>query len=218
MAEVSTDKPQILGLKTKVEEDFVAPLTAIKGALELLRDFPDLDETQRQTFVKSALEECARLESGVSQLAESVYDAGRRGLAADAATDVDEANNEHAGRINILEDEGIVEIDFTELHFVDSATVNSVYDAIEAKVRHTSKKWYFIVNHNECRVWPEAWVAFAHRGKKVNFVYSLGTVQFSPDRTTSDSQQVRRSSAGVSVLDAESRDAAIQMISELKSR
>lgn len=218
MAEDSSDKPQTLGLKTKVEEDFVSPLTAIKGALELLRDFPDLDNAKRHSFVLSALQECARLESGVSQLAESVYEAGRKGLASDGQAADEKLVSEYAERIHILKDQDIIEVDFTNFQFTDSDTVNAVYDAIEAEARSTSKKWYFIVNHNGCRVWPEAWVAFAHRGKKINFIYSLGTVQYAVGRKTSDSQRARRSSGGVEVLEAESREVALQMISEIKGR
>ncbi|MDH3694796.1 MAG: hypothetical protein OER96_09525 [Gammaproteobacteria bacterium] len=32
--------------------------------------------------------------------------------------------------------------------------------------------------HCGCSIWPEVWVAFAHRGKKVNLSYSLGTVRY----------------------------------------
>jgi hypothetical protein len=35
-----------LTLSTKVEEEFVSPLTAIRGALEILRDFPALEQVQ----------------------------------------------------------------------------------------------------------------------------------------------------------------------------
>ncbi len=174
MSKDNPDSPQILGLNTKVEEDFVMPLTAIRGALELLRDFPDLETDKRQRFVASALHECARLEDGIEQLAESVYEAGRRALESENGTVAKIVTNEHAQRVQIHEDLETVEIDFADLHFTDSETVNAVYDAIEMTVSSTDRRWYIIVNHAGCRVWPEAWVAFAHRGKKINFMYSFG--------------------------------------------
>jgi len=217
MSEGPRDAPQTLGLKTKVEEDFVMPLTAIKGALELLRDFPDLESEKRQGFVASALHECVRLEAGIEQLAESVYEAGRRALNSDDQLDPVPAENEYSNRVQIISELETIEIDFTDLHFTDSDTVNSVYDAIENIVSPTNRKWYFVVNHLGCRVWPEAWVAFAHRGKKINFMYSLGTVQFNTGRVASENQKFSRNSAGVEVKETQSRDSALAMIADFRS-
>ena len=218
MSEDPPDAPQTLGLKTKVEEDFVMPLTAIKGALELLRDFPDIDNEKRHRFVVSALHECARLESGIEQLAESVYEAGRRGLETENQPVPAALADQYIDRVHILADLDTIEIDFTDMQFTDSETVNAAYDAIEKIVAPTSKKWYFAVNHQGCRVWPEAWVAFAHRGKKINFMYSLGTVQFETGRVVPENQQFKRNSAGVEVLEANTRDDALAFIAVLRGR
>lgn len=218
MAEGSSNKPQTLGLKTRVEEDFVLPLTAIKGVLELLRDFPDIDNERRGGFVASALHECERLERGVAQLAESVYDAGRRSGTAVEQADSGLDADEYARRVHVLEDHDVIEIDFTDFQFTDSEVVNAMYDVIERMVQRTSRKWYFIVNHTNCRVWPEAWVAFAHRGKKINFVFSLGTIQFGTGRAASGQQSINRNSGGVEVLEVATREDALKMIDELRSR
>lgn len=218
MAKDTSDASQILGLNTKVEEDFVMPLTAIKGVLELLRDFPDLDTEKRQSFVSSALHECDRLEDGIEQLAESVYAAGRLGLEIESQSASAPAHNENMNHIHVLENLETIEIDFTDIQFKDSETVNAMYDAIESVVQPTNRKWYFAVNHLRCHVWPEAWVAFAHRGKKINFMYSLGTVQFETGRAIPENQSFRRNSAGVEVLESATRDDALAMIAELRSR
>ena len=63
------DTSVTLALNTKLEKDFVAPLTAVRGALEILRDFPDLDARERQQFVETALESCSRLTVGINDLA-----------------------------------------------------------------------------------------------------------------------------------------------------
>ena len=56
-----------LALNTTLEREFVSPLTSIRGALEILRDFPDLPDKQRQHFLANALEVCTRLELGIEQ-------------------------------------------------------------------------------------------------------------------------------------------------------
>ena len=64
------------------------------------------------------------------------------------------------------------------------------------------------VNYRNCTVWPEAWVAFAHRGKKVNVSYSRGTVRY--DERNGDSH----------LHDPDlfsSRDLAIQHIEQLRA-
>ena len=67
-----------LALNTTLEQEFVSPLTSIRGALEILRDFPDLPGEQRERFLANALEDCTRLELGIEQLASTVYAAGDR--------------------------------------------------------------------------------------------------------------------------------------------
>ena len=46
----AADATSTEALGTKLEQDFVAPLTAVRGALELLRDFPDMSELERERF------------------------------------------------------------------------------------------------------------------------------------------------------------------------
>ncbi|MEM7506153.1 MAG: hypothetical protein AAF415_05360 [Pseudomonadota bacterium] len=162
-----------LALSTKVEEDFVSPLTAVRGALEILRDFPDLEERERQRFIETALRECTRLEQGVGALAASVYAAAREKDAAPVT-----GPQAYAERIHYLPDLDVIELDFSDLAFSSSQTVNDVYDAIEGVIRQAGRQCYFIVNYRDCSVWPEAWVAYAHRGKRIAVNYALGTVRY----------------------------------------
>ena len=53
-------------------------------------------------------------------------------------------------------------------------------------IEHSGERWYIVVNYHKCSIWPEAWVAFAHRGKKVNGSYSLGTVRYVDASKTDD--------------------------------
>lgn len=199
--------PATLALKTKVEEDFVSPLTAVRGALEILRDFPDLECEERLRFVNTALKECARLENGVEQLARTVYAAGHRGQSQEAES---ADTRVYAGRVHFLHDIEAIEIDFSDFEFSSSDIVNDFYDVIDGMIEDTGRKWYLLVNYRNCSIWPEAWVAFAHRGKKVNANQSLGTVRFvTPDGSAP--------SANPDPNMLESREVALAKIEEMKS-
>ena len=179
MSEADAHLHPTLALSTKVEEDFVAPLAAVRGALEILSDFPDLEVDERQRFVQTALRSCARLEKGVDELARTVYAAGQRAFSAspeDGAPLFGE--RPFAEHIRFLDDLDIVEIDFAGLEFNSSTTVNDFFDAVEKRVEATGRRWYFLVNYGGYSVWPEAWVAFAHRGKRLNVTCSCGTVRY----------------------------------------
>ncbi len=53
-----------------LEDDFVTPLTTIRGLLEILRDCPDLPQAERRRFIDMALTDCARLDRGIERLLE----------------------------------------------------------------------------------------------------------------------------------------------------
>ena len=87
-------------------------------------------------------------------------------------------------RVLFFDDLRVMEVDFSNFTFQDSETVDAFYDVIESRIAETGKKWYFLVNYKNCQILPEAWVAFANRGKKVNLAYSLGTVRFDAQEDT----------------------------------
>lgn len=195
-----------LALSTILEEDFVAPLTAIRGALEILRDFSDLSEEDRARFVATALEQCARLEQGVEDLGSTVYSAGERASAL-ATPGLSEAERKsYAKRIHLLDDCETIEVDFGGFEFSTSQLVNHFYDVLDSLVESSGRRWYFLVNYEGCSIWPEAWVAFARRGKKVNYEYSLGTVRYTHDQQAADRDPAM----------FESRDLALAHIAELR--
>ena len=178
-AELST-----LALSTKVEEDFVSPLTAVRGSLEILRDFPNLDQAERQRFLEAALQSCSRLEKGVEALSKAVYEAGQKTLGAAGAAEPEIApdeKSENLRRVRLLDELGVVEIDLEGYIFRNSDMVNEFYNLVERLVMASGRDWYFLINFANCSIWPEAWVAFAHRGKKINVVYSLGTVRYAAE-------------------------------------
>ena len=173
--------PSTLALSTKVEEDFVAPLAAVRGALEILRDFSNLEPDERRRFIETALRSCARLQKGVDDLARTVYAAGQQTLSASPPAEADGAPDDdgrYARHIRFFADLEIAEIDFNGLEFANSKMVNAFFDFVERRVEATGRRWYFLVNYAGYSVWPEAWIAFAHRGKKLSVTFSRGTVRY----------------------------------------
>ncbi len=204
-----------LALNTKLEEDFISPLTAVRGAIEILRDYPDLAADERNRFIETALRECARLEKGVADLAETVYAAGQRAHLRPATSLSPETYREYAGRIRFHDAIDVVEIDFSDFAFRNSKIVNDFHDVIEAEVSATGRDWYFVVNHQACSVWPEAWVAFAHRGKKVQVAHALATVRYAAEPDSGD-QSSNASRAGHDPNMFASRDLALAHVEELR--
>ncbi|MFN0264743.1 hypothetical protein ACKTEK_12775 [Tepidamorphus sp. 3E244] len=211
-----TDKDKersTLALSTKLEEDFVGPLTAIRGALEILADHPELNDAERNRFVSTALKSCRHLEQAVSELADSVYDAAKAGGIASGGgadrPDGPETPGAYAERITLHDDTDIMELDFSELVFDSPETVNAVFDAVEDQVRTSAKRWYFIINFEHCRIWPEAWIAYAHRGKKLRIQGSHAVVRYASDETTGSNSADEARVA--------TREAAFELIAEMKT-
>jgi hypothetical protein len=209
--EQNAHHPETLGLSTKLEEDFISPLTAIRGALEIMNDFPDLPGEQRLRFVRQALSECKRLEMGVNDLAVSVYAAGRRdkGPASPKA-------GAYADRIQTFSDQEIMELDFSDLAFVSAQMVDEVFDAIDAAIRQSGRAWWLLVNFKRCVIWPEAWVAYAHRTKKVAVNHALGSVRYAELDPKQDGHAAAPETAERSDI-LPSRDAALAQIDAMRA-
>lgn len=84
-----------------------------------------------------------------------------------------------AGRLNFLESEQVMEVDFSDLTFDTSAMVDEFYDMVEQGIEaRDNRKWYFLVNYRNTRIFELAWIRFAQRGKRVNLASSLGSVRY----------------------------------------
>ena len=160
MPQEATKAHLALALNTTLEREFVSPLTSLRGALEIMRDFPDLSDEERSRFIKNALQDCARLELGVEHLTETVYAAvnsQNQGQSQEKLADTDSA---YADRIQFFEELQVVEIDFSDFVFTSSKIVNDFYDLLDQLIESSGQRWYVVVNYHQCRIWPEAWVAF----------------------------------------------------------
>lgn len=206
--------PETLALSTEVEEDFVSPLTAMRGALEILRDHPDLTPDERRQFVEMALDRCGHLEAAVRRLATTVYAAASRVEAdpPDAAPFGSEASAEDLARIRFDAEHDLAEVDLSGFVFDGSGAVNAFYDLLDRQVARTGRTWHFIVNYQGCAIWPEAWVAFAHRAKRVQATYADATVRYA----SADDAHSRTADAADPDF-VTSREAAIARIAEIRA-
>ena len=207
MSVKTEDADKQLALNTALEASFVSPLASIRGVLENLRDYPDMDDIERGRFVSMALADCERLEQGIAHLSETVY--GEH----DQASGTESPESPFAERILADSGSNILEIDFSEFVFKSSAIVNAFFDDIDRLIEDSGHQWYLLVNYKHCAVWPEAWVAFAHRGQKVNQSYSMGTVHY----IEAEGEDWRNSFAVDDPNTFHSKAEALAKINELKS-
>ena len=96
------------------------------------------------------------------------------------------AHLDYDKRIVFHRDEQIMEVDFSNLTFDVSKPVNDFYDEIDRRIEESGQRWFFLVNYLNCQIMPEAWIVFAHRGKKANLACSLGSARFAASDTTSE--------------------------------
>ena len=94
--------------------------------------------------------------------------------------------NAFEDRVTFHAENQVMEVDFSNMTFDVSSKVHNAYDVIDRKLHETGKKWFFLVNYQNCRIMSEAWIAFAHRGKMVNLSYSLGSARYAATGDTSD--------------------------------
>jgi len=120
-------------------------------------------------------------------------------------------------RISFLYDQQIMDVDFSGFTFWHSGDVNDFYDFIEARIRETDRKWYFLVNLNDCRIMPEAWVQYARRGKALNSAASLGSVRYAAGSETEKEIRQRAQSQEFRPNLRNTRDEALARIAELKA-
>lgn len=215
MPQDRSDPHPTLALSTKVEEDFVAPLTAVRGALEILRDVHDLTDDEHRKFVETALRSCASLEASVAELSASVYAAGKQSYDNEVVSSPATEHNEYTRRIKLLDELDVIEVDFSDFEFSNSKLVNDFYDEIEEQIASTGCDWYFVTNFKNCSIWPEAWVAFAHRAKKIQVNNSLGSVRYS--QTASVGAKTPANKTDNQPDEYESREAALAQIEEMKA-
>ena len=125
--------------------------------------------------------------------------------------------DEIAARLRFLDAEQIMDVDFKDFAFHHSRDVDDVYDYIEEVAGETGRKWYFLVNYENCKIMPEAWVRYATHGQRLNEAFSLGSVRYAPGSETETDIRLRAESQGFRPNIRNSREEAIARIDEMKA-
>lgn len=125
--------------------------------------------------------------------------------------------DEIRARITFDQDDVIMNVNFSNFTFHNSRDVNDVYDHIEERVKETDRKWFFLVNLENCEILPAAWVQYAHRGKKLNIAASLGSVRFAPGSETEEEIRLRAESQDFKPNLFNTREQALERIAEMRT-
>lgn len=121
-----------------------------------------------------------------------------------------------ARRISFDETLEAMEVDLSEFVFHDSADVHAFYDHVEARLAATGKRWFFLVDLQNCRIFEAAWVAYAQRGKAVNVKWSLGSVRYNTGSDTEETIRMRAESQSFRPNVRSGREAALARLDEMK--
>ncbi|MEO0655421.1 MAG: hypothetical protein AAFY77_11210 [Pseudomonadota bacterium] len=122
-----------------------------------------------------------------------------------------------AERVEFLLEDEIMEVDFANFTFHHARDVDDFYDYLEELIRKTDRKWYFLVNYENCQIMPKAWVEYARRGKELNMAASLGSVRYAPGSETETDIRLRAESQGFRPNIRNSRAEALERIDEIKA-
>ena len=120
-------------------------------------------------------------------------------------------------RISFNAEAQIMDVDFSNFTFWHSLDVDMMYDHIEERIRATDQKWYFLVNMNNCRIMPEAWVQYARRGKSLNIAASLGSVRYAAGSEAEEEIRQRAQSQDFRPNIRNTREEALARIEEMKA-
>jgi len=121
------------------------------------------------------------------------------------------------GRLSFLQDAQIMQVNFSDLTFNHSRDVADFYDLAQEKIETSGQCWYFLVNYNNCRIMPEAWVSYAQRGKELNEGGSLGSVRYATGSKNEEEIRLRAQSQGFHPNVRNTREEAIARIDEMKA-
>lgn len=120
-------------------------------------------------------------------------------------------------RLKFVDDEQIMDVDFSDFTLFHSRDVNDFFDFTEERISATGRRWYFLVNYNNCKIMPEAWVSYAARGKRLNEGGALGSVRYATGSETEEEIRLRAQSQGFRPNVRNTREEALERIAEMKA-
>lgn len=120
-------------------------------------------------------------------------------------------------RITFDEDTVIMEADFSHLILHHARDVDDFYDYIEDRIKASDRRWFFLVNYDNCQILPAAWVRYAYRGKRLNQAASLGSVRYAPGSETEADIRLRAESQDFRPNIRNTREEALERIEEMRA-
>ena len=120
-------------------------------------------------------------------------------------------------RVSFDREKVIMEVDFSHFTFHHSRDVDDFYDFLEERIKESDRRWFFLVNLNECEILPGAWVRYAYRGKRLNEAGSLGSVRFAAGSETAEDIRLRAETQGFRPNIRNTRDEALGLIEEMRA-
>ncbi len=119
-------------------------------------------------------------------------------------------------RVSFIEDARIMDIDLSDITFFHSKDVDDFYDFLQEKLEATGRRWYYLINYNNCQIMPEAWVQWAQRGKAFNIAGSEGTVRYEAGQDTEEEIRMRAQSQDFRPNILRTREDALARIDQMK--
>ena len=120
-------------------------------------------------------------------------------------------------RVTLHDGLDVMEADFSHFTFADLGDVHDFYDHLDHTMRVTGKKWFFLVNLQNCQILPEVWGAYANRGKKLNLDFSRGSVRFDASPETAAEIKSRANTEAFDPNLCATRQEALARIEVLKA-
>ena len=124
--------------------------------------------------------------------------------------------NRVSRRISFDDGAEVMDVDFSNFTFYNSADVHAFYDHIEVRLETTGMRWFFLVNMENCKIYDEAWVSYAMRGKALNQKWSMGSVRYATGSDTEETIRMRAESQSFRPNVRVTREDALARLDEMK--
>lgn len=121
-------------------------------------------------------------------------------------------------RVSFDEEKEIMDVDFSHFTFHHSRDVDDFYDYLEDRIKESDRRWFFLVNLNECEILPGAWVRYAYRGKFLNKAGSLGSVRYAAGSETENDIRMRAETQSFRPNIRNTREEALELIEEMRTK
>ncbi|MEQ9258449.1 MAG: hypothetical protein RIG84_05070 [Roseovarius sp.] len=128
------------------------------------------------------------------------------------------SREEIAARVTFDESKRIMEVDLSHFTLHNSRDVDTLFDYLEDRIKASDKRWFFLVNLNDCEILPAAWVRYAYRGKALNEAASIGTVRFAVGAGTAEEIRLRAETQSFHPNIRDTREEALALIEEMLAR